>query len=60
MHQYINTIGTTGIKILTASPLFRLLNNGSTPLAQQIEATYNSTHKNTHFPGKRKQTGLAQ
>ena len=60
MHQYINTIGTTGMKILTASPVFRLLNNASTPLAQQIEATYNSTHKKTHFPGTSKQTGLAQ
>lgn len=60
MQQYISTIGTTGMPMLKAAPLFRLLNKGSTPLVQQIEASYNTPYINTHFYGISKQTGLAQ
>ncbi len=34
MQQYISTIGTTGMPMLKTFPLFRVLNNASTPLAQ--------------------------
>ena len=47
---------------LPGPPLFKLLNKSSTPLAQQIEATYtyNSSHINTHFMGVKSQMGLPQ
>jgi len=47
MQQYISTIGTRGMPMwgmpmLRAVPLFRLLKNAVTPLAQQMEAKYRS------------------
>lgn len=60
IQQYISTIGTKGMPMLKTVPLFRLLKNAVTPLAQKIEAKYTSTHKRTHKKGINAVTGLAQ
>lgn len=60
VQQYIITIGTKGMPMLPTVPLFRLLMNAVSPIAQQIEAKYNSTHKATHTSGTNPRTGLPQ